>query len=71
MTVLEAAMVVLRESKEPLSVQQVYDGIRQRNLYTFRAKDPKAVVSAALRKASKDESNREIDRRSDSSYAVC
>lgn len=69
MTVLQAALVVLRGLDEPLNVKQIYEKISERNLYVFRAKDPIAVVSAALRKASKEASNEMVlQRNSDGTY---
>lgn|GEM_PF-6371127 len=65
MTVLEAALIVLGKSGKPLSVAQIYSKIQDMGIYTFRAKDPKAVVSAALRKAVKMEMDDKILRRND------
>lgn len=49
MTIVEAIKKVLRSSKSGLSYPEIYKSIVERNLYTFGAKDPKAIVRAKLR----------------------
>lgn len=49
-TILDAAVTVLAAEKKPLSTSDIYDRIVERKLFTFAAKDPKAVFRAALRK---------------------
>ena len=63
MTVIQAALIILKESGESLNAKQIYEKICDRNLYSFAARDPKAVVSAALRKASKGVSHGQMIRR--------
>jgi hypothetical protein len=49
-TIIEAVIEVLSASKEPLSAQQIHSRIVERKLYEFKAKDPVAVMRAAIRK---------------------
>ena len=52
MTIIQAALTVLRESKTPLSASEVLAAIQKRGLYSFAAKDPLNVVRAQLRRHS-------------------
>jgi len=49
MTIAEAAEQVLKNASKALSVDEIYEEIIQRNLYTFGAKNPKSVMSQAIR----------------------
>lgn len=49
MTIIEAIKDVLKETKEMTS-QQIYDEIILKHLYSFGAKDPKAIVNGQIRK---------------------
>lgn len=50
MTMLEAALTVLKNSNTPLSAEEIYSRICQENLFSFGAKDPAAILKAQLRK---------------------
>ena len=52
MTIAEAAHHVLKNSGMTLSVQDIYNKIVEQNLYTFKAKNPKGVMSQAIRERS-------------------
>ncbi len=52
MTIIEAAMQVLKTENRPLSADEVYDLICKRSLYSFGAKDPLSIVRAELRRHS-------------------
>jgi restriction system protein len=52
MTIIEAAMQVLKAENRPLNAEEVYDLICKRNLYSFGAKDPLSIVRAELRRYS-------------------
>jgi len=50
MTILDACVAVLRESTEPLTVDDIYDRIVAQKLFAFGAKEPLGVVRATIRK---------------------
>jgi restriction system protein len=50
MTMLEAALTVLRNANTPMSVDEIYTRICKENLFTFNAKDPISILKAQLRK---------------------
>ena len=52
MTIAEAAQSVLRSASKPLNVQEIYDEIIRQNLYSFGAKNPKGVMTQAIRERS-------------------
>jgi len=52
MTIAEAVQKVLKEANKPLNTQEIYDEIIKSNLYTFGAKNPKGVMSQAIRERS-------------------
>lgn len=52
MTIADAVKTVLREAGHAMSVNEIYDEIMKRNLYTFSAKNPKGVMSQAIRERS-------------------
>jgi len=49
MTIAKAAQTVLKNSNKPLTVQEIYNEVIKQNLYTFGAKNPKGVMSQAIR----------------------
>lgn len=49
MTIFEAAVSVLRDKREPMAVSAIYEEIVRRELYKFRARSPKSVLSGTLR----------------------
>lgn len=50
MTVVEAIKVVLSQSSDSMTSQEIYTQIAQRNLYQFAAKTPSSIVLSALRR---------------------
>lgn len=50
MTIIEAALTVLKAANKPLSKDEIYDAICQENLFDFKAQDPKSILNAQLRK---------------------
>lgn len=48
-TIVEAIKIVLQDNKNGLSYPEIYKRIVEKNLYSFGAKDPKAIVRAKLR----------------------
>lgn len=52
MTIAEAAQAVLKKKGQPMNINEIYDEIMQRNLYSFGAKNPKSVLSQAIRSKS-------------------
>jgi len=49
MTIAEAAQSVLRESGRVMTTSEIYDAIIRRDLYKFGAKNPRSVLSQAIR----------------------
>lgn len=47
-TVAQAAIQVLQASQQPMSTADIAQAIISQNLYSFKAKDPKGVVRAAI-----------------------
>ncbi len=52
MTIAEAAQSVLRETGRAMTTTEIYDEIIRRSLYNFGAKNPKSVMSQAIRERS-------------------
>lgn len=52
MIIAEAAQSVLRESGKAMTTTEIYDEIIRRDLYKFGAKNPKSVLSQAIRNRS-------------------
>lgn len=52
MTILEAALKVLKSSSKPMSAQAIYDQICKERLFEFGAKDPLSILKAQLRRNS-------------------
>lgn len=64
MTILDACTEVLAKSNDPLTAEQIYEEIRRRGLYEFKAKDPRSMVRGTLRKhlrASQPHRVRQVD----------
>ena len=49
MTILEAAVEVLKESGQSMPIRKIFDAITRKNLYQFGAKSPRSVLSGTLR----------------------
>ena len=49
MTIKEAAIKVLRDAGQSLTIDEIYDRICQEKLFEFKASQPKAVLSRQLR----------------------
>lgn len=54
LTILDAIKFVLGDSKNSLTVDQIYKNINEKKLYEFKAKDAKSVVRAQLRRHCQD-----------------
>ena len=54
MTIIEAALKVLKTENRPLNAEEIYNLICKGNLYSFGAKDPLSIVRAELRRHSVD-----------------
>ena len=52
MTIAEATQTVLKETGHPMKVNEIYEEIMRRNLYSFGAKNPKSVLSQTIRSKS-------------------
>jgi restriction system protein len=50
MTIVEAIQTVLADARDPLSIDQIYSTIIERNFYVFKAIDPKSVVRSQVRR---------------------
>src|ERR1700760_1134885 len=50
MTIVEAIQTVMGAVNEPLSIDQIHSLIVSRNLYAFKAVDPKSVVRSQVRR---------------------
>lgn len=50
MTILEAALKVLKVANRPMTAQAIYDQICKEKLFEFGAKDPLAILKAQLRR---------------------
>lgn len=50
MTIIEAAIKVLKSNNRPMSAQAIYDQICKEKLFDFKAKDPVAILKAQLRR---------------------
>jgi hypothetical protein len=48
----EAATEVIKAEGRPLTIDEIFNGIQQRNLYQFNAKSPRGVVASAIRRRS-------------------
>ena len=49
MTIADAAQTALKTENRPMHLNEIYDVIINQGLYTFGAKDPKAVLSRTIR----------------------
>lgn len=52
MTIVEAITKVLEKEEKNLTSEEIYNGIQKGKLYTFGAKDPKAIVNGTIRRHS-------------------
>ena len=50
MTILDACVTVLKEAQTPLSAEEIYSRIGEKELYSFGAKDPLSILRATIRK---------------------
>jgi len=49
-TIIDAALIVLKNTNKPLSGDEIYAEICKNSLFEFKAQDPKAILKAQLRK---------------------
>ncbi len=47
-TIAEAAIEVLKESKQPMTAAEITQAILDKGLYSFNTKDPRAMVRGAI-----------------------
>jgi len=52
MTIADAVRKVLRDAGRPMSTDEIYEQIIEQQLYKFGAKNPKSVMSQAIRERS-------------------
>ena len=52
MTIMEAALKVMKAANKPMTAQEIYDHIRKEQLFEFGAKDPISILKAQLRRNS-------------------
>jgi hypothetical protein len=50
MTILDVTHSVLASAKQPLTAQEIHAAVVEQSLFTFKARDPVAIVRAAIRK---------------------
>jgi hypothetical protein len=48
LTIAQAAIKVLKEAKQPMTSAEITQMILDKGLYSFNAKDPKAMVRGAI-----------------------
>jgi hypothetical protein len=54
MSIVEAALAVLRQAGRPLTASEVYEAIKAQGLYSFKAKQPAQIVLQQLRRHCSD-----------------
>lgn len=69
-TILDAAVQVLAAARQPMSADAVYDEIVARGLYSFGAKDPRAILRGTLRKHIRTAANPRILQTTPGRYTV-
>lgn len=47
-TVAQAVIEVLQAAQQPMTISDITQAILDKNLYTFTAKEPRAIVRAAI-----------------------
>ena len=60
MTILDACVQVLGESGAQMSADQLFEEVQRRELFAFKAKDPKSVLRSALRKHVRSQSPQRV-----------
>ncbi len=70
MTILEAAVQVLRDRNQPMKVAEIYESILEKGLYTFGAKSPRSVLSGTLRNHIKKSPSPELIETSPGIYGL-
>ncbi len=70
MTILEAAIQILRDRKQPMPVAEIYESIVEQGLYTFGAKSPRSVLSGTLRNHIKKSPSPEVIETSPGTYTL-
>jgi DNA phosphorothioation-associated putative methyltransferase len=70
MTILEAAIQILRDSKQPMPDAEIYESIVEQGLYTFGAKSPRSVLSGTLRNHIKKSPSPQVIEASPGSYTL-
>ena len=70
MTILEAAIQVLGERNQPMSVADIYQSIVGQGLYQFGAKSPRSVLSGTLRNHVKKSPSPQVLETSPGTYSL-
>ena len=70
MTILEAAIQILRDRKQPMPVAEIYESIVEQGLYTFGAKSPRSVLSGTLRNHIKKSPSPQVIETSPGTYTL-
>lgn len=52
MTIAEAVQTILKDARQAMHINYIYEEIVRRDLYRFRAKSPKSVLSQVVREKS-------------------
>ena len=50
MTIVESIKAVIKSAEKPLTIEHIYELIVEKGLYQFKAKRPKGVVAAQVRR---------------------
>jgi restriction system protein len=50
MTILDACVIVLKESGRPMPAEEILRAVQDRGLFSFGAKDPLSIIRATIRK---------------------
>lgn len=75
-TIAEAAIEVLKESKQPMTAAEITQAILDKGLYTFNTKDPRAMVRGAIERRAEGVDRRNsvsekfFEKLSDGRYAI-
>ena len=70
MTILEAAIQVLRDRNQPTQISEIYESILEKGIYTFGAKSPRSVLSGTLRNHIKKSPSPQVTETSPGTYTL-
>lgn len=72
-TIAESVLIVLKENGRSMIPKEIYEEIKTKSLYDFKAKDPVAVITSTIRKNSDARSGNLsplFHRHEDGSYSI-